>query len=615
MKRSILFTILFVLFISGSTKAQLFKKIAEGIKDGAVGALDYTKNTISDAVEYGKAKSIYKKIKENKLTESEEDLKEFKIKYPYSNLSNYLSYLIYENDNFEYKNYDIAYDNINKAKEIDYLNFENKEKEKFCKDIGFCRDTLLKQFDGIQLKLLNFNKNVEITLSNFITKYPKSKYFDSAIQLRYQIRYEKAESANSLISYTEFISKNPQAPQVKIAKENLTILAFNKAEKENTIRAYDEFLNFFRDHEFLANRALTRIKYLKYAEINKSYIRIMNEFGDFINEFTIERTSDNGLRALDEDGLTNNYIVSKYAAQNSYSYENKKIVNTEINDGKQFYNAKKLFEPIENDIKDFLIEFPGSIESMNVQQIAKNITDTRERLDYYMITRYHPNEVAFERYINTHPGSIWKLVVENEKKIIENKQKRKEELANLREAERVKKEQAELQAKVNAENIEKTKAQQENNIMFQIGKRLNPVEKKLLLDILDGVVSTDPKGIVGNPCGTGYGSCKWCARSVTYQKTYTSKVQTLRMFAMMSPIANVMMPMVGLLQLYSSAISGANYSEKRMANDNGQIMNKYTAEVRSMLQSIRAGNYYDCDGNDNDLFCSRRCQYEYKNRR
>lgn len=618
--KKVLFVLICSIIYALPSNAQLLKKLTEKIKEGTIDAYSYTKNSISEAIEFGKIKSILREVKGNNFTKAYELLNEFKEKYPSNDMYYYMAYLVYESDDSKYKNYDLAFQNLNK---LNYTNFrfydgiDVKEREKLLNDYNFCKDSLFANYNHIQLKLLLSLNSDEFSISRFISNYPNSVYLDSAIKIRHQIRYDYATKLNTLYSYTSFISNNQDARQINDAKYNQSLLAYKKAEQDNTEDAFSNFIRNYSGQQILDNKAKLKIKYLKLNKINSDYAKIMSKYKSFFKEFTFDKYADEST-----DGINFTNIISKYSSNSEYFYNGDKITYSLISDGKIKFNSMDVFKPLITQIASFSMDYPGTTELITVNNIKTEIDEIKAKIDFYNISRYWIGIDAYNRYSKTYPNSHYAIIVENRKEILEKRKKREEDIAiakeeaaraKAEETARLERERAEqaAQAEANAVAEEKRKKDQESNILFQVAKRLNPADKKLLLDILDDKVDTDPHSRVGNRCGTGYSSCKWCGRQVSFEKTYQSRVQMIKMFALGSPMIGALLPMAQLFAQMGGILSGGK--PKNISNE--KMMSGLTNEIRGYLSQIRNGNYYSCEGGSGDMFCSLRCQNEYKFRR
>ena len=619
MKKVLLVLIFSILYVIPS-QAQLLKKLTEKIKEGTIDAYSYTKNSISEAIEFRKINSIFREVKGNNFTKAYEMLNEFKEKYPSNEMYYYMAYLVYESDDSKYKNYDIAFKNLDKLNSTNfrfYDGLEVKEKEKLLNDYNFCKDSLFANYNHIQLKLLLSLNSDESSISMFIRNYPKSVYLDSAIKIRHQIRYDYANKLNTLYDYTIFISYNKGARQINDAKYSQSLLAYKKAEQDNTEEAFSNFIKNYNGQKFLDNKASLKIKYLKLNKINSDYAKIMSKYKSFFKEFTIDKYADESM-----DGINFINILSKYSSNSEYFYNGDRINYSLISDGYTKYNSMDVFKPLMTQITSFSMDYPETTELITVNNIKTEIDEIKAKIDFYNISRYWISIDAYNRYSKTYPGSHYTIIVENRKDILEKRKKREEDItrakeeaarAKAEETARLERERAEqaAQAEANAAAEEKRKKNQESNILFQVAKRLSPGDKKLLLDILDDKIDTDPQSRVGNRCGTGYSSCKWCGRQVSFEKTYQSRVQMIKMFALGSPMIGALLPLAQLYAQLGGIFSGGK--PKNISNE--KMMGGLTNEIRGYLTQIRNGNYYSCEGSTGDMFCSLKCQNEYKYRR
>lgn len=620
MKKPLILLFIFSIFYINQANTQILKKLSKKISEGVSDAFEYTKVSVSDAIEIGKIKGILKAVKENEFEKANEKIIEFREKYPRNQMYYYLNYLIHESENSTYKNYDIAFKSLEKIQEngFGFINYmDDKEKEKLWKDYNFCKDSLISNYSNIQLKLLISLNSNENSISSFILMYPKSEYLDSAIRIRHNIRYENAKKINTISGYFDFIQNNQDARQLKEARYNLSILMYKKALQENTLQALEDYLSLFAGQLFLDERIKLQIKYLKLQDINSDYKNIISKYGTFIFNFSLDKYADESSIGIDFSNT-----VSRYNNSSEYYYDKDKITYSIINDGKIRYNSKELFDPLLMKINDFEKKYPESIELSSIQNIKIEVNELKAKIDFYIISRYWTSIDAYEKYINTYPGTSYAIILKNKKELLEKIKKREDDIAKANEeaarakaedlarVEREKAEQASI-AQSNAIAEEKKKKEQESNIMYQIAKRLGPADNKMLLDILENKIDSDPQSRVGDRCGTGYSSCKWCGRSVSYEKTLKSRVQLIRMFQLGSPLLGVLMPIANIFGQLGGALTGAK--PKNLNYE--KMMNELTIEMRGYLQNIRKGNYYYCDGGGGDLFCSLKCQNDYKYRR
>ncbi len=574
-----LYVLLFQLIAINTVDAQVLKKIARGIKEGASGAFEFSKNTVSDAVEFGRIKSIYKDINEKKFDDAAVKLNDFKAKYPDNYVHKYLSYLLFNSEDYSSKNYDLAYASIDSLITYHYEFFDEKEKEKLCKEIMLCGPNLTKQNEIVQSKLLNIHRSSDSAISYFIEKYPKSYLIDSAINIRYTLRYETAKAVNNLEAYTEFIIQNPNSPQFNEARYNQSVLAFEKAQNENIISSYQYFLRNYSGIGLLDTKAKLALKNLKISEIYNGYQEIINKFGQLIRRYTFEFSESDRFH-MREDGIT------PFSSKSStFAYQTDKLAYTEFTVDGTTINSENLLGSFTKQLNNFISDYPHSKELFSINQIKDEITRLRERLDFYNVKeRSTSSSDPLQKFIDTYPKSIYSIYAKNKKDTQTKIELKKQEISRIKEEK-----EALAQAKIKKE--QERKAAEESNVIYQIAKRLSPQDKKLLFDIIDGkvLINDDPKSIAGKKCGIGYGNCKWCSTTVTYDKVYTTKAGIIRSFTFWGP---------GLL-LFTT--------ETQLA--------EYASEMKTYLQGIRSGNYYICAGNDNDLFCSLKCQNEYKYRR
>jgi len=566
-------------------QAQILKKIVNGVKEGAANL----KEGIDDAIEFSKFKDIFKEINKNEFSKAEAQLLKFKEQYPENIFSNYLKYQISENENSGYKNFDTAFNELrlfrlkyNKLKDADL-------KEKYCKETKICTENIEENFLSIQKKVYEKYKSSESLLTDFLFKYNRQTIFhDSAIALRHVYRYQDAERLNTIEAYSNFISNNADAKQVNAAIKNRTILAYKKVEIENTIESYTSFLSNYREYEFLTKKATLHIKYLKFQEISDLYKKILAENAQILDDLRYNR-------------------ISSYSS--NYTQSNEKIVNASIEYGGKKIEAEKLFNELEKRISQFKSRYTNGYELKLLSQIEDDIRDTKEKIYFRIIQLRGDDITGFSRFIRTYPNSIYSVYFDNKKSNLERIKMREDELASQ-------KRERELMEQSLAEEKRKKEQEEENNIILQAAKKLSEADRKYFVRVLENEIDTDPKGIVGSSCGTAYGQCKWCARSVSYRKEYSSRVQALKNMVMMAPLANAMLIAAGGMYSYAEAMSSVFTGAKaKKFPSKDQMVTSLANDLRVELQKIRSGNYYSCEGSSGDLFCSERCQYEYKIRR
>jgi hypothetical protein len=415
-----LYVLLFQLIAINTVDAQVLKKIARGIKEGASGAFEFSKNTVSDAVEFGRIKSIYKDINEKKFDDAAVKLNDFKAKYPDNYVHKYLSYLLFNSEDYSSKNYDLAYASIDSLITYHYEFFDEKEKEKLCKEIMLCGQNLTKQNEIVQSKLLNVHRSSESAISYFIEKYPKSYLIDSAINIRYTLRYETAKAVNNLEAYTEFIIQNPNSPQFNEARYNQSVLAFEKAQNEHTLSSYQYFLRNYSGIGLLDKKAKLALKNLKMSEIYNGYGDIIKKYGQLIRRFTFEFSKTDGSYNR-EDG-----IIPFTSTSSDYRYQSDKLVSTAFTVEGSTINTAQLLDTFTKLIDDFNNEYPNSKELYFLNQIKEEILTIKERLDFINVVKIADfyAEMAktnsadpLDRFINTYPKSIYAIYAKNKKDI------------------------------------------------------------------------------------------------------------------------------------------------------------------------------------------------------
>ncbi len=429
--KQVLYVLLFQLIAINTADAQVLKKIAKGIKEGATGAFEFTKNRVSDAVEFGRIRSIYKDINEKKFEDATEKLNDFKAKYPDNYVHEYLSYLLFNSEEYALKNYDLAYNSIDSLITYHHKYFGEKDKEKLCKEIELCEHNLTKQSEEIQFKLLNAHRGSESAISFFIEKYPKSFVIDSAINIRYALRYENASAVNNLDAYTKFIIQNPNSPQISEARYKQSALAFEKAQNENSISSYQYFLRNYSGIGLLDTKAKLAIKNFKISEIYNGYADIFNKYGQHIKRFTFEFSKTDGSYNRD-DG-----IIPFTSTSSEYRYQSNMLVSTAFTVEGSTINTAQLLDTLTKLIDDFNNEYPNSKELYFLNQIKAEILTIKQRLDFNNVVKIADfyTEAAktnsadpLDRFINTYPKSIYAIYAKNKKDIQTKVVTKKQEL-------------------------------------------------------------------------------------------------------------------------------------------------------------------------------------------
>lgn len=124
-------------------------------------------------------------------------------------------------------------------------------------------------------------------------------------------------------------------------------------------------------------------------------------------------------------------------------------------------------------------------------------------------------------------------------------------------------------------------------------KYLNDGDRKLLIKILGNEINTDPKGNGHSSftkCGQKSGWCRWCrktSRFVTYFNTVSYLIRGANDDVMLYPF-------------FMADVSKRTQLIK---------------EIKQYINMIRIGQYYVCETNLSEMFCSPKCKFEHNQSR
>lgn len=122
---------------------------------------------------------------------------------------------------------------------------------------------------------------------------------------------------------------------------------------------------------------------------------------------------------------------------------------------------------------------------------------------------------------------------------------------------------------------------------------LSDSEKNYMNQLLKS--NADPQNKLGRRCGTAYTNCKWCGKSIAYDKVVESSIQTLKNLT--NPLYSIFAEL-GIM--FSSSFSGKDpVIETRKA-------------IRGLLRDIKDGKIYFCNESSKPGFCSKKCEFENK---
>jgi hypothetical protein len=146
-------------------------------------------------------------------------------------------------------------------------------------------------------------------------------------------------------------------------------------------------------------------------------------------------------------------------------------------------------------------------------------------------------------------------------------------------------------------SVEKNSNQNQSSISTtdKILSKLTTSERQYLDKL--STSNDDPKGIVGKKCGVSYTKCKWCGKTISYNKEWASRIASINVFTdpLTSGFANIYM---GMGEIFGS-MSGEDPVEK------------WSQDLKSDLKKIKAGEIYFCSESTPPKFCSKKCEYEF----
>lgn len=581
-----LFSCLLVLFVMNTSQGQIFKKLADATGD----LMSNAKKSIDNAVESNRLSNIADHIKEGDLPKAYEKLQDFQSKYTLDTRYYYLKHLYYKTVSENRKGVLLVIEsrsNLEQSMKYYYsfygtLPYEAADKD--CKNLGLCINDLPDQMKEMDKSLYYLFKNTDDSLTFFITKfdkslykvikganengYQKSIYYDSAIELRNSIRYKVALEKNTKESFGEFIRINPAAKEIQEAKKYHALLSYNYAEKLNETSAYQNFINEFRYATFLVEKANFNIKLLKINEIKLECVRFLSKNNDFIKRITDNQLQNRREYETTFQDISNEMRRLKYKIQ-EIKYPNTKEAN----------------------ILDIYVDQFKSIDEEADFIYANNAGDALDK---------------YGRFISQHPDSKYISIVKNTKARFELLKHQKDSVEQVRKAEYAR--QQAIEEEIRQAELEKQK--KEADPKFQLMKKLGAADAALLQNILDGKVDTDPKGKVGDKCGTGFGYCNYCGKGFSYNNFYTSRANSLKWELLFSGTFETVVALGSVMQVFESVLD-SKLTGKKMKKP--QSLEDFRKEKLSMIKNqlslIRSGNYYACE-DDKPKYCSQKCQIE-----
>lgn len=538
---------------------------------------EYTYN--EEKIGKSKISKIYDKILELDKENSTKEIDAYQKKYGYN--SPYYHYLKYkyqlEFNKKDINKLDSAHYHLQQAYKIEKI-FE------LCEKINFCKENYTLYKDNLEKEIFELVKNNDDQLTSFLIKYPNSVIYDQAFNYQTEKRFNLAKETNTLNSITEFIEKNPLAKEIPEAIIIQAKLAYKKLENNDQIKDHKEYLfKYPKAPIFYITKIKNKIKTLEYQQIEDLFISSQKKYKELISDFY---NNENGLINLNLDLRVN---------ENSLSYINLNKNNINFSPANEYNKILIL-------IKNFFSNYPNSFEAINLIFLKKEIEKIAEEFDFYSIMYAANNIRDLEKekelwnwYVNNHKNLNLKFLaaeklesnealVESIIQFNENIQRRNEEKQRLLAEEMQRKKEEELELK--------------RNPFKKAVSLLSEKDKNYFQSIINRT-DDDPQNKNGKHCGTGVSNCKWCEDSFTYPKVYKSRISLLQQYN--SPMGEYAGVMLGLGLALQSAFSG---------EDPEKIPLEFKNQILNLLQQIKNGNIYSCEGSVPD-FCSKKCQFEY----
>lgn len=601
--RKIRICLFFCLFFINSN-AQIFKKI--GNLSGEL--LTAAKNSIELAKENRSIQNIFDEINEKEFQKAKESIYNYENAYKNNSRINYLKFLFYSDNNNTYFDIISAKSNLEIAIK-DYSHYysvqDEDAKEKDCKRINYCFFNLTEQMINVDENMFNRFKTSDDNLTEFIEKhgksiylhylmkdgkrssaqakekieYQNSVYLDSAINLRYNIRFNKAMNDNTALSFKEFIIKNPQAAEIKEARKNYIYLSYKNVEKANTEYEYKKFLNEFVEPKIYIEKANFKILQLKINKIQEDYSNFIEKNSETINSLinfqggSIDSITLSNIYTINYNNINNQIIaqtniIKDFKKSYAEKYENVDFIFDNLNN----INEKIIFLNIVNK-KEFSTseDYSNFLNSYSASKLSSIISIQKQHKDE--LTSYYVEKIRI------YNDSIAQIEYLNNQKV-----------------------EAELEK-------ERKKQQEKQDPNFQFIKKLGESDANLLKKIMNKEMDLDPKQKANTPCGTGLTYCKYCSKSFYYNKEYESRGFSLILTITMNSVITPEFIELGsaLENNLKSAFYNHNNSSKKTNFD--EIINKRVASVKKELNAIRSGNFYTCGGSP-PKYCSVKCDRE-----
>jgi hypothetical protein len=273
--------------------------------------------------QFNRVENIIARIEENDFKKAKELKSKLKDDTPLI-LQAYIQYLILNDLESPERNIDSAYFSLLSVLEY-YSTSNDIDKDEYCLRFKLCGQDLIDDklhleqeafvfysknlsIDDLRYFAKNFHNDelisvaystiekVEFDLvesenstkafSDFLTKYPNSKYKEIVLDKWSEIEYQQCLLKNEEKTYRDFLKNFPNSKKIIEAKTNLGKIAFKKDLIENNIIGYTEFLNEF-DNEELKFYLRNEIDTIRYKICFANYQNLKNSDSlESLYEFT-----------------------------------------------------------------------------------------------------------------------------------------------------------------------------------------------------------------------------------------------------------------------------------------------------------------------------------------
>ena len=608
--RSALLSTLLICFSLNSSHAQFMKKLLDGTEN----LIEKGKEEINNTIYKTRAIKIHSHISDGNQSKSQEELGDYIYKFGPTANSHFLLY-----------RFNAKFFPTNKTK-LDSALYHLAEADRMernyelCEKIGFCRNSYKTQRDSLEYHLYTAIRKNDQDLTWFISKYTNSAWKEEAFNYQTKERFAEVKKENSIEAYARFIRLNPDAIELYEATKTLHKLSCQKARQINTIDSYQTFIqNFSKSTELpealslqsniayqeavktndirgfrsfistyryadsdLQIKAKNKIRLLEFREIQDQLVKLQDKYRDAINKFT----------ASDRGG---------YSLSLNFRKNQEELSSIEFSDGNLKFSAYETYRDVFNSIDSFIGRYKNSYESTLLTMQKNLIIETCRNVDFIALSK-SGREFArddddvksvdyWKWYSEFHPKSMYYDVADA-------KFKRVSDIARLKQEEEQRQQDQIRENERLAAEAEEAKKKEELDETFspftQALKLLSPADKAYYRQVMN--MNSDPKGRVGVACAVGVGRCEWCGKSIRFQKTLESRINTLQMMSnpLMGGLANMML---GVANLFGQAFGGNKMN----------MPLKLKNEIIKELRQIRAGNLYFCSGSA-PKFCSPKCE-------